>query len=202
MENLLIKPRKGWRKFLGWKSLTGLLILAGLGVWGLYAWTQPPPPPPPKPQAQAQGKARARMETLALTEIQEGDKRWTLDAQSADFLKDKMEVRIKGVKVEFFGGPDKVVKVKAKEGLINTKTRVLTLQGGVEMVSGDLRITTDRVTYQPVERLLLAPDEVTLEEPRLKIQGKDLQVKLAEKKLILAQHRLTQIKVSLKERIP
>ncbi|MFZ5450599.1 MAG: LPS export ABC transporter periplasmic protein LptC [Thermodesulfobacteriota bacterium] len=198
----MIKPRKGWRKFLGWKSLTGLLILAGLGVWGLYAWTQPPPPPPPKPQAQAQGKARARMETLALTEIQEGDKRWTLDAQSADFLKDKMEVRIKGVKVEFFGGPDKVVKVKAKEGLINTKTRVLTLQGGVEMVSGDLRITTDRVTYQPVERLLLAPDEVTLEEPRLKIQGKDLQVKLAEKKLILAQHRLTQIKVSLKERIP
>ena len=194
MENFVIKPRKGWRKFLGWKSLTGLIILAGLGVWGLYAWTQPPPPPPPKPQAKA--KASARMETLALTEIQDGDKRWTLDAKSADFLKDKMEVRIKGVKVEFFGGPDKVVKVKAQEGLINTKTRVLTLKGGVEMVSGNLRITTDRVTYQPGGRLLLAPDEVTLEEPRLKIQGKDLQVKLAEKKLILAQHRLTQIKVT------
>ncbi|MDD2903364.1 MAG: LPS export ABC transporter periplasmic protein LptC, partial [Syntrophales bacterium] len=200
MENILIKPRKGWRKFLGWKSLTGLIILAGLGVWGLYAWTQPPPPPPPKPQAQT--KARARMETLALTEIQDGDKRWTLDAKSADFLKDKMEIRIKGVKVEFYGGPDKIVKVKAKEGLINTKTRVLVLRGGVEMVSGDLRITTGRVTYQPGERLLLAPDEVTLEEPRLKIQGKDLQVKLAEKKLILAQHRLTQIKVKNLEHLP
>ena len=200
MENILIKPRKGWRKFLGWKSLTGLIILVGLGVWGVYAWTPAPPPPPPKPQAPA--KARARMETLALTEIQDGDKRWTLDAKSADFLKDKMEVRIKGVKVEFFGGPDKIMKVKANEGLINTKTRVLTLQGGVEMVSGDLRITTDRVIYHPKDRLLLAPDEVTLEEPRLKVQGKDLQVQLKEKKLVLAEHHLTQLKVPPMEHLP
>ena len=142
------------------------------------------------------------METLALTEIQEGDKRWTLEAQSADFSKDKMEVKINGVKVEFFGGPDKVVRVKAQEGLIDTKTRVLTLQGGVEMVSGELRITTAKVTYQPGERLLLAPEEVTLEEPRLKVQGKDLKVQLAEKKMVLAQHRLTQIKVQNMELKP
>ena len=142
------------------------------------------------------------MESLALTETQDGDKRWTLDAESADFLKDKMEVSIKGVKVEFFGGPDKVIKVKAREGVINTKTRVLTLKGGVEMVSGDLRISTDLVTYQPKDRLLLAPEEVTLEEPRLKVQGRDLQVQLAEKKLVLAQHRLTEFKVPHMERLP
>jgi LPS export ABC transporter protein LptC len=135
------------------------------------------------------------METLALTEIQEGDKRWTLEAQRADFLKDRMEIRISGVKVEFFGGPGKTVRVKAQEGLINTKTRVLTLKGDVEMVSGDLRITTSIATYQPGGRLLLAPEEVTLEEPRMKVQGKGLKVELAEKKLVLAQHRLTQIKV-------
>lgn len=198
MEKYHIKPRTGWRKFLGWKGLMGLILLAGLGVWGLYELNRPPPPPPKPPPTES----KARMETLALTEIQEGDKRWTLEAQSADFLKDKMEVKITGVKVEFFGGPDKVVKVKAREGLINTKTRVLTLLGGVEMVSGDLRITTEKVTYQPGERLLLAPDEVTLEEPRLKIEGKDLKVKLAEKKMTLAQHRLTQIKVPNMERIP
>jgi LPS export ABC transporter protein LptC len=199
MENFHIKPRTGWRKFLGWKGLTGLILLVGLGAWGLYELNRPAPPPPKPPPLT---ETKARMETLALTEIQEGDKRWTLEAESADFVKDKMEVRITGVNVEFFGGADRVVRVKAKEGLINTKTRVLTLQGGVEMVSGELRITTDKVTYQPAERLLLAPDEVTLEEPRLKVQGKDLQVKLAEKKMTLAQHRLTQIKVPNMERIP
>ena len=197
MENLPPKPRKPWRKFWG---LAGLIVLVGLGAWGIYELNKPAPPPPPKPQAKA--TARPRMETLALTEVQDGDKRWTLDAKSADFLKDKMEVRIKGVKVEFFGGPDKVVKVKADEGLINTKTRVLTLKGRVEMTSGDLRISTSVVTYQPKERLLLAPEEVTLEEPRLKVEGKDLQVKLAEKKLVLAQHHLTQIKVPKMEHLP
>ncbi|OGP72385.1 MAG: hypothetical protein A2Z73_03525 [Deltaproteobacteria bacterium RBG_13_60_28] len=65
-----------------------------------------------------------------------------------------------------------------------------------------MRITTNLVTYQPVGRLLLAPDEVTLEEPRLKVQGKGLKVELAEKKLVLAQHRLTQVKVQGMERKP
>ncbi len=192
MENFLQKPRKGWHRFWGWKGLAGLILLAGLG-WGLYEWSRPAPPPPPPPPAPAETKAR--METLALSEIIEGNKRWTLEAQAADFSKEKMEVKITGVKVEFFGGPDEVIKVKAQEGLINTKTRVLTLQGGAEMVSGALKITTDQVTYQPGERLLVAPEEVTLEEPRLKVQGRDLQVKLAEKKLVLAQHRLTQVNV-------
>jgi LPS export ABC transporter protein LptC len=192
MENFLHKPRKGWRRFWGWKGLAGLILLAGLG-WGLYEWSRPAPPPPPPPPAPAETKAR--METLALSEIIEGNKRWTLEAQAADFSKEKLEVKITGVKVEFFGGPDETIKVKAQEGLINTKTRVLTLQGQVEMVSGALKITTDRVTYQPGERLLLAPEEVTLEEPRLKVQGRDLQVKLAEKKLVLVQHRLTQVNV-------
>lgn len=199
MEKFRTQTRKGWRKFLGGKGLAALILLVGLGSWGLYEWRRPPPPPPkPPPTAESQ----AHMETLALTEIQEGDKRWTLEAQSADFLKDRNEIKITGVRVEFYGGPGKTIKVKAQEGLINTKTRVLTLKGQVEMVSGELRITTNLVTYQPVGRLLLAPDEVTLEDPRLKVQGKDLKVELAEKKLVLAQHRLTQVKVQGMERKP
>lgn len=182
-----VPKRRRSRKWLWGGPL--LLAVAALVVWAVW----PPPPPPPKPAPTAESKAR--MEALALTEIQEGDKRWTLEAQNADFLKEQSQIRISGVKVEFYGGPEKVVRVKAQEGLINTKTRVLTLKGDVEMVTGDLRITTSIATYQPVGRLLLAPEEVTLEEPRMKVEGKGLKVELAEKKLVLAQHRLTQIKV-------
>jgi hypothetical protein len=62
------------------------------------------------------------------------------------------------------------------------------------MEFGDLKATTDLAIYQPGERVLLAPDDLTLETPRLKVQGKGLRVELAEKKLVLAQHRLTEIK--------
>jgi len=173
-----------------WKWLLGLgLVVLGVSVWGL--WGRRPPPPPPKPQPPAE--AKSRMEALSLTEIQEGDKRWVLEAQKADFRKDQMEVSITGVGVEFFG-PGEHIRVRADEGLFHTKTRVLTLKGQVEMQRGDLLIKTSIATYQPNERLLLAPEEVVLTEPNLKVQGKGLKVELAQKKLVLAQHRLTEIK--------
>jgi LPS export ABC transporter protein LptC len=133
------------------------------------------------------------MEGLSLTEIQEGDRRWVLSAQKADFRQEQLEVSITGVGVEFFG-PGEHIRVKADEGLFHTKTRVLTLKGQVEMQRGELLIKTGLAIYQPNERFLLAPEEVVLTEPNLKVRGKGLKVELAHKRLVLAQHQLTEIK--------
>lgn len=191
MENSSPKTRTGWRKFLGWQGLAALVVLLGLGSWGLYELNRPAPPPPPKPAPAAD--TGGRMETLSLSEIQEGDKRWMLSATKADFLKEKMEVLITGVSVEFFG-PGEHVWVKADQGIFQTKTRVLTLKGNVEMRRGDLLVQTAEAIYQPNERVLLAPEEVVLTQPTLRVTGKGLRVELAEKKLVLAQHRLTEVK--------
>ena len=165
-------------------------MLVIVGAWGLSELNRPAPPPP-KPPAAA---APARMEGLSLTEVQDGDKRWVLEAKHADFHKDQLEVSISGVKVEFFG-PGEHVKVKADEGLYNTKTKFLTLKGDVEMERGDLLIKTNLATYEPGSRVLSAPADVIMTDPTLRVQGKGLRVDLAEKKLVLAQHRLTEIKV-------
>jgi LPS export ABC transporter protein LptC len=187
MKNILASGRAGAGKWKWWLSL-GLVVLA-LGVWGL--WGRRPPPPPASPQPPAEGKSR--MEGLSLTEIQEGDKRWVLEAKKADFRQDRLEISITGVGVEFFG-PGEHIRVRADEGVFHTKTRVLTLKGQVEMQRGDMLIKTSVATYQPSERLLLAPEEVVLTEPSLKVQGKGLKVELAQKRLVLAQHQLTEIK--------
>lgn len=191
MKIIMSKNQKGWRRFLGWKWLTGLAVLVAAGAWGLAALHVPPPPPPKPPPPAA---TAARMETLALTEIVEGDKRWVLEAQHADFNKDQLEVKISGVKVEFFG-PGEHVSVKADEGLFNTKTRVLTLKGHIEMARGGMLIQTGLATYEPGSRVLTAPEDVLLTDPTLRVQGKGLRVELAEKKLVLAQHALTEVKI-------
>jgi LPS export ABC transporter protein LptC len=190
MKNYAPQGRPGWRRFLGRRWLVLWLALIGAGGWGLAELRRPAPPPPPPPAA----AAPARMQGLALTEIQDGDKRWVLEAKKADFLKDKDEVSISGVKVEFFG-PGEHIKVKADEGLFQTKSRFLTLKGRVEVERGDLRIQTSLATYDPAGRILAAPEEVLLTEPTLRVQGKGLRVWLAEKKLVLAQHGLTEVKV-------
>jgi LPS export ABC transporter protein LptC len=134
------------------------------------------------------------MEGLSLTEIQEGDKRWVLAAKKADFHPDQDIVSISDVKVEFFG-PGEDIRVVADEGLFHTKTRVLTLKGHVEMQRGDLIIQTGEATYLPSERALVAPQDVVIIEPSLRVEGKEVRVELAAKKLIMAQHHLTELKV-------
>jgi len=190
MKIIMSKRPKGWRRFLSWPWLAGLAVLVAVSAWGLTEMLRPAPPPPPPPAA----AAPARMEGLSLTEVQDGDKRWVLEAKQADFDKDHLQVKISGVKVEFFG-PGEHVTVKADEGLFHTKTRVLTLKGEVEMERGDLRVKTGLATYEPSSRVLVAPEDVVLSEPMLRVQGKGLRVELAAKKLVLAQHRLTEVKV-------
>ncbi|MGD0218503.1 MAG: LPS export ABC transporter periplasmic protein LptC [Desulfobaccales bacterium] len=188
----ILVPKNGagaWR-LPRWSWAALLVMVVGLGAWGLEELNRPAPPPPKPPPAAAQ----SRMETLSLTEIQDGDKRWVLVGQKADISKDQGEVNLTGVRVEFFG-PGEHLKVKADEGLFHTKTRILTLTGNVEMEQGDLLVKTSVATYDPNARVLVSPEEVILSNPTLRIKGKGLRVWLAEKRMVLSQHQLTEIKV-------
>ena len=63
------------------------------------------------------------------------------------------------------------------------------------MKRGELLIQTSPATFVPAERALLAPEEVVITEPGLKVEGKGLRVELAAKKLVIAQHHLTEFQV-------
>ena len=165
------------------------MVILGVGAWGL--WGHRAPPPPPKPVAAAQ---LPRMEGLSLTEIHEGDKTWVLEAKKADFHPDQATISITGVRVEFFG-PGEDIRVKSEAGLFNTKTRVLTLTGQVEMRRGDLLVQTSVATFMPAERALVAPEVVVITEPGLKVEGKGMRVELAAKKIVIAQHHFTELLV-------
>lgn len=177
-----------WRRSR-WLWVLGAVIILGLGAWGLFG--HQPPPPPPNPAAQVK---TPRMEGLSLTEIHEGDKRWLLEAKKADFHPEQSTVSISGVRVEFFG-PGEDIRVKADDGLFNTKTRVLTLKGHVEMQRGDLTVETSEATYLPDERVLLAPEHVVITEPSLRMEGKEVRLELANKKFTMAQHQFTEVQV-------
>jgi LPS export ABC transporter protein LptC len=190
MKILVSKNGAGAWRLPRWSWLALLVVLVGSGAWGLEELNRPAPPPPKPPPAAAQ----SRMETLSLTEIQDGDKRWVLEGKKADISKDQGLVNLTGVRVEFFG-PGEHLKVKADEGLFHTKTRILTLIGHVEMEQGDLLVKTSIATYDPNARVLFSPEQVILSNPTLRIQGKGLRVWLAEKRLVLSQHQETEVKI-------
>jgi LPS export ABC transporter protein LptC len=167
----------------------GLLGLATAGLW----WYFTPAPPPPKPAVSSGEKAK--MESLSLTEIEEGGQRWKLKAAKAEYLKNSDEIRIRDVYLEFYGADQQTVYLWGKEGLVNTKTRNLVIKGDVKLQRGDVTIYTPEIQYFQKERSLVAPDEVILVSPKVQVSGKDLHIDLTKKSLVLKEHELTKVKV-------
>ncbi len=170
-------------------TLLGLVSLAIGGLW----WYLTPAPPPPKPEVSSGEKAK--MESLSLTEIEEGGLRWKLKASKAEYLTNRNEIRIRDVYLEFYGSDQQTVYLWGKVGLVNTKTRNLVIKGDVKLQKGDLTILTPEIQYLHKDRTLVAPEEVLLEGPQAQVSGKDLHIDLAKKYLVLKQHRLTKVKV-------
>jgi LPS export ABC transporter protein LptC len=183
-------PRRSGRGRLF--NILSLLTLAGLAIGGLWWYLTPPPPPPP---AEPSPEEKAKMETLSLTQIEEGGQRWKLNAQKAEYLKNRDEIRIRDVYLEFYGSDQETVYLWGNEGLVNTKTRNLVVRGDVKLTKGDVTIRTPEIQYFHKERTLVAPEEVLLEGPQAQVAGKDLHLDLTRKRLILKQHRLTTVKL-------
>jgi LPS export ABC transporter protein LptC len=185
------QPAKKRRIFQGRSLIVwGLVGLIGLAVAGLW-WYSIPSPPAPQPVAAPEKKAQ--MEGLSLTEIEKGDKRWILNASKAEYLRDRNEIRIQDIHLEFYGPDQEVIYVQAQEGLVNTKERDLALKGEVTLKKGDFTIRTPEVRYIAKERALVAPKEIVLMGPRTEISGKGLYIDLAEKRLVLKEHRMTKL---------
>ncbi len=159
------------------------------GLW----WYLTPAPPPPKPVISSGEKAK--MESLSLTEIEEGGRRWKLKAAKAEYLTKRDEIRIRDVYLEFYGADQQTVYLWGKVGLVNTKTRDLVIKDDVKLQKGDVTIYTPEIQYFQKDRTLVAPDEVILVGPQAQVSGKDLHIDLTKKHLVLKQHELTKVKV-------
>jgi len=171
------------------------LALAALVVGAAY-WFRPQPAPPPAPPPKAEPSPHSRMESLALTEIQKGTKHWFLEAEKAEYLKEREEIHLQGIKMDFFEASGAITRVRCPQGVVYTKSRRVRLQGLVEVARGDLRVAATEAEYDPGERLLLIPGEVVLEGPTVRIEGRKLTVDLAKRRLTLGEHRRTEVKVA------
>jgi len=171
-------------------TFLGLLGLAAISLWWYFT---PAPPPPPAPSAAAD---KAKMETLSLTQIEEGGQRWKLNAKKAEYLANRDEIRIRDVYLEFYGKDQVTTYLWGNEGLVNTKSRDLVVRGDVKLERGDVTILTPEVQYFHKEHTLVAPEDVLMEGPQAQVAGKDLHIDLTGKHLILKQHRLTTVRLA------
>ena len=135
------------------------------------------------------------METLSLTQVEEGGQRWKLNAKKAEYLTNRDEIRIRDVYLEFYGQDQVTVYLWGNEGLVNTKSRNLVVRGDVKLKRDDVTVHTPEIQYFQKEHALVAPEDVLLESPQAQVTGKDLHIDLTKKHLVMKQHRLTTVKL-------
>lgn len=186
--NPVPKRSRPLRVITAWAGVA-LFLLLGWGVWRYLPSSPKPAPLPAAPQE------KARMESLSLTEMEPGGKRWVLEAKRAEYLKNRDEIRIEDIYLEFYGPREEILYLRAREGVLHTQRRDLRLKGQVELEKGELLIRTEEVRYLPQERALVAPAAVTLEGPRLRVAGEDLWVDLKTRRLVLKKHQRTEVKL-------
>ncbi len=174
----------GWRARLGW--LITLLFLP------VALWAQERPAEAPALAPEKQGEMRE----IRLTEIQDGEKKWVLKADNADYLKEKERILLTRVWVEIYDPQGGVITITGDTGFISIKTRDLTLAGNVQAKSADYIFSSNEVAYDPRTRLLTAPGPVKLEGPRMIVEGRDLTIDLKNNKLDLANHARTRLRLS------
>ncbi|MBW1953114.1 MAG: LPS export ABC transporter periplasmic protein LptC [Deltaproteobacteria bacterium] len=180
-------------KWLARKGIRRAILLIMVGGLALGWWTLIRPQPGEKTVTSPTSalKQPSHMEAIRLTEIEEGDKKWTLVAKQADYLKDQNLIRLTDVRVEVFWKEGGNITLIGNIGYINTKTRQLTLEGEVQVRLADYRFTAPEVSYIPKKRVLLATGAVDIEGPQIEVKGRDLRVELDNKKLVLTEHLLT-----------
>ena len=96
------------------------------------------------------------------TSTKNGVKEWSLDATSARFIEKDRQAVFDELTMTFFMENDKLVKLSAHKGYLNTDTRDMHVDGDVIADDGELKILTETLNYEYGPRVLVATKPVQI----------------------------------------
>ncbi len=104
------------------------------------------------------------IEGITLIEMDGPDKKWELNAASAELIKDSGRelVKFRDYKMNFFEEEAAVSELVGNEGEYDRVTEIFDAQGRVEIISEDRKIITSDVRWHPVEEVFTTDMEVEI----------------------------------------
>lgn len=101
-----------------------------------------------------------------MQDIQDGVKTMTVDGAEGRLIDAQQATAVTQPVVTFFKAGKLSSVMNAPQGRVLMETHEVQAWGGVTVVSADSStLTTDRLRYEPVKKLLLSDDDVRLEKP-------------------------------------
>ncbi|NOQ51261.1 MAG: LPS export ABC transporter periplasmic protein LptC [Desulfuromonadaceae bacterium] len=127
------------------------------------------------------------LEQLHYTQTEEGRRRWTLDADKAEYQRQQGQVSLKTVQLTLFeAGRLGQVRLQADQGLLDQEERQVEVWGNVIIKTerGE-QLYTERLHYDDQQRRLYTDEPVRLLSERMELTGIGMQVDLEQEQLLI-----------------
>lgn len=107
-----------------------------------------------------QDDATIAIDRVHQTSTKNGIKEWSLDARSAQFIEKDSQAVFDELSMKIYMENDKLVKLNAHKGYLNTDTRDMRVDGDVIADDGELRLLTETLNYEHARRVLVTTKPV------------------------------------------
>ena len=129
-------------------------------------------------------KAALKLNIMKQISKKNGIREWELTALSATLLKEKNKAILDDVSIIFFTKNNKLVFLKAKNGILDTKSHDMTFSNNVVLTYENAKLTTEKLHYNKKKHIIKSDDEVFLEKKNSNIKAASMEIKL-NKNLII-----------------
>ena len=138
-------------------ALSALVI--GLLYWSLSQST--PKPTSPETFSQGESSPDAIIEKFHLVSTVQGQKRWSLDADSARFYQNQKEAYADVIYAQYYKKDKLVSTLTSDKAIINTETNATQAIGHVELiVENGSKLETDKLNWDPATDLIRTDSRV------------------------------------------
>lgn len=113
------------------------------------------------------------LDKIHYTQTEDGRRRWTLDADSADYQREAGLISLQNVEIVFFEvGRFAEVKMTADEGVFNQQLERVEAWGDVEIITDQgEHFYTERLQYEQASQRVSSEQRVRMISPQLELSG-------------------------------
>lgn len=114
---------------------------------------------------------------FTLVETQGKNKKWVMDADSAEFIETEQGevIRVENLTVKFFESKNSQTIMKAQRGDYNRKSQVLITKGKVEIKTAEKKIITSDIKWDPQKEKFITQENVVIFTEDGIIKGKGME---------------------------
>jgi LPS export ABC transporter protein LptC len=172
---------------LNLKRLLLLAILFSVIVLSLVIWRHLEQQRPEEVIELLPDNIDLALKNLHYTQNEEGRRRWTLDADRAEYLRDSSQAKLASVSLLYYqAGSFGDVTLKANHGQFDQVSRQLDVWGNVLVATErEEKLYTEHLHYDDQQRRLSNKDPFRFVSPQLELTGTGLQIDIDQGRLLV-----------------